>query len=170
MEGRERRGVVNAVAKGLDGAHADAAAQSSSGDVRAPLHKIMEFPRREPPRPALCNAVEGAADRRDEEIASSSGRRPTENRRSALARFGGDKDRGPEYALIRAAGAFWGRPRAFGERAMSLGTILVMILIIFLLGGFSGRFRGYGYGYGHSGMDYRRDFDVLLILLLLGKI
>ena len=29
---------------------------------------------------------------------------------------------------------------------MSLGTILVIILIIFLLGGFSGRFGGYGYG------------------------
>ena len=43
---------------------------------------------------------------------------------------------------------------------MSLGTILVIILIIFLLGGFSGRFGGYGYGYGHSGMGLgRRDFD-----------
>ena len=29
---------------------------------------------------------------------------------------------------------------------MSLGLILVIILIIFLLGGFSGRFGGYGYG------------------------
>ena len=27
---------------------------------------------------------------------------------------------------------------------MSLGTVLVIILIIFLLGGFSGRFGGYG--------------------------
>ena len=27
---------------------------------------------------------------------------------------------------------------------MSLGTILIIILIIFLLGGFSGRFGGYG--------------------------
>ena len=35
---------------------------------------------------------------------------------------------------------------------MSLGTILIIILIIFLLGGFSGRFGGYGYGMGHSGM------------------
>jgi hypothetical protein len=43
---------------------------------------------------------------------------------------------------------------------MSLGTILVIILIIFLLGGFSGRFRGYGYGHGHSGMGLdRRDFN-----------
>jgi hypothetical protein len=31
---------------------------------------------------------------------------------------------------------------------MSLGTILVIILIIFLLGGFSGRFGGYGLWYG----------------------
>jgi hypothetical protein len=35
---------------------------------------------------------------------------------------------------------------------MSLGTILIILLIVFLLGGFSGRFGGYGYGLGHSGM------------------
>jgi hypothetical protein len=59
----------------------------------------------------------------------------------------------------------------FGGRAMSLGTILVIVLIIFLLGGFSGRFRGYGYGYGHSGMGLAGVIlIVLLILLLLGKI
>ena len=29
---------------------------------------------------------------------------------------------------------------------MSLGLILVIILVLFLLGGFSGRFGGYGYG------------------------
>ena len=34
---------------------------------------------------------------------------------------------------------------------MSLGLILVIILVIFLLGGFSGRFGGPGYGYGHRG-------------------
>lgn len=33
---------------------------------------------------------------------------------------------------------------------MSIGTILVIILIVFLLGGFSGRFRGYGYDFGHT--------------------
>jgi hypothetical protein len=80
---------------------------------------------------------------------------------------------GPEYALIRAAGAFlWQAPAGLrGERAMSLGTILVIILIIFLLGGFSGRFRGYGYGYGHSGVGLAGVIlIVLLILLLLGKI
>ncbi len=32
---------------------------------------------------------------------------------------------------------------------MSLGLILVIILVIFLLGGFSGRFGGYGYGRHH---------------------
>jgi Protein of unknown function (DUF3309) len=31
---------------------------------------------------------------------------------------------------------------------MSLGLILLIVLIIFLLGGFSGRFGGYGYGNG----------------------
>ena len=29
---------------------------------------------------------------------------------------------------------------------MSIGLILVILLVIFLLGGFSGRFGGYGYG------------------------
>ena len=33
-----------------------------------------------------------------------------------------------------------------------LGIILVILLIIFLLGGFSGRFGGYGYGYGRGGI------------------
>ena len=31
---------------------------------------------------------------------------------------------------------------------MSLGLILIIILVIFLFGGFSGRFGGYGYGFG----------------------
>jgi len=59
----------------------------------------------------------------------------------------------------------------FGESAMTLGTILVIILIIFLLGGFSGRFGGYGYGMGHSGMGLGGlILIILLILLLLGKL
>jgi Protein of unknown function (DUF3309) len=58
-----------------------------------------------------------------------------------------------------------------GESAMSLGTILIIILIIFLLGGFSGRFGGYGYGMGHSGMGLGGVIlVVLIILLLLGKL
>jgi len=60
---------------------------------------------------------------------------------------------------------------AVGEIAMSLGTILVIIVIIFLLGGFSGRFGGYGYGMGHSGMGLGGVvLIVLIILLLLGKL
>ena len=41
---------------------------------------------------------------------------------------------------------------AQGDDATSLGTILIIILIIALLGGFSGCFGGYGYGFGHSGV------------------
>jgi len=49
--------------------------------------------------------------------------------------------------------------------------ILVIILIIFLLGGFSGRLGGYGYGMGHSAMGLGGVIlVVLLILLLLGKL
>ncbi len=62
-------------------------------------------------------------------------------------------------------------PVTFGESAMSLGTILIIIVIIYLLGGFSGRFGGYGYGMGHSGMGIGGVIlVVLLILLLLGKL
>ena len=48
----------------------------------------------------------------------------------------------------------WGesiRRPPLGESAMSLGMILIIIVVIYLLGGFSGRFGGYGYGMGHSG-------------------
>jgi hypothetical protein len=38
------------------------------------------------------------------------------------------------------------------SRAVSLGLILIIILVIFLLGGFSGRFGGYGYGHGGIGI------------------
>ncbi len=45
---------------------------------------------------------------------------------------------------------------------MSLGLILIIILVIFLLGGFSGRFGGYGYGFGHGGMGV---IGLILIVL-----
>ena len=35
---------------------------------------------------------------------------------------------------------------------MSIGLLLIILLVIFLAGGFSGRFGGYGYGYGHGGV------------------
>lgn len=54
---------------------------------------------------------------------------------------------------------------------MSVGLILVIILVIFLLGGFSGRFGGYGYGYGHGGMGVIGIvLIVLLVLLLMGRL
>jgi hypothetical protein len=54
---------------------------------------------------------------------------------------------------------------------MSLGTILIIVVILYLLGGWSGRLGGYGYGYGHSGMGLGGVvLVVLLVLLLLGKL
>nr|AWL98168.1 DUF3309 domain-containing protein [Bradyrhizobium ottawaense] len=58
-----------------------------------------------------------------------------------------------------------------GEDAMSLGTVLIILVIIYLLGGLSGRIGGYGYGMGHSGMGIGGVvLAVLVVLLLLGKL
>jgi uncharacterized protein DUF3309 len=52
-----------------------------------------------------------------------------------------------------------------------LGLVLIVLLIIFLAGGFSGRFGGYGYGYGHGGMGVIGIvLVVVLVLLLMGRI
>jgi hypothetical protein len=73
--------------------------------------------------------------------------------------------------FVRIRGGGFHPPAACWEGAMSLGLILIIILIIFLLGGFSGRFGGYGYGMGHSGMGLGGVIlIVLIILLLLGKL
>ena len=54
---------------------------------------------------------------------------------------------------------------------MSLGLIFVIILVIFLLGGFSGRFGGYGYGYGHGGIGVIGIILVIIVvLMLLGRL
>jgi len=54
---------------------------------------------------------------------------------------------------------------------MSIGLILVIIFVVFLLGGFSGRFGGYGYGYGHGGMGVIGIIlVVLLVLFLFGRL
>ena len=54
---------------------------------------------------------------------------------------------------------------------MSLGTILLILLVIFLLGGFSGRFGGYGYGYGHGGVGVIGVIlIVVLVLVLTGRV
>jgi Na+/melibiose symporter-like transporter len=56
-------------------------------------------------------------------------------------------------------------------RFMSLGLILLIILVVFLLGGFSGRFGGYGYGYGHGGVGVIGIIlIVVLVLVLLGRV
>lgn len=54
---------------------------------------------------------------------------------------------------------------------MTLGTILIILVVIYLLGGMSGRFGGYGYGMGHSGIGIGGVvLVVLVVLLLLGKL
>ncbi len=50
---------------------------------------------------------------------------------------------------------------------MSIGLILVILFVIFLLGGFSGRFGGYGYGYGHGGVSVIGIILIVLVVLLL---
>ena len=54
---------------------------------------------------------------------------------------------------------------------MSVGAILLIILVIFLLGGFSGRFGGYGYGFGHGGVGVIGVIlIVVVVLMLMGRI
>jgi ABC-type tungstate transport system substrate-binding protein len=55
--------------------------------------------------------------------------------------------------------------RAKNGIVMSVGTILIVLLIIFLLGGFSGRFGGYGYGFGHGGMGVIGTILIILVVL-----
>lgn len=50
---------------------------------------------------------------------------------------------------------------------MSIGTVLLIILIVFLLGGFSGRFGGYGYGYGHGGIGVLGVILIVVVVLML---
>lgn len=74
------------------------------------------------------------------------------------------------FSLLTGAGG-QGIPAAVREDAMTLGTILIILVIIYLLGGMSGRFGGYGYGMGHSGMGLGGVvLVVLIVLLLLGKL
>jgi Protein of unknown function (DUF3309) len=54
-----------------------------------------------------------------------------------------------------------------GDKIMSLGLILLIVLVIFLLGGFSGRFGGYGYGYGHGGVGVIGVIAIIVVVLLL---
>jgi hypothetical protein len=69
--------------------------------------------------------------------------------------------------FVPGRGAFAGRGRVSWEAAMSFGTILIIILIIILIGGYSGRFGGYGYGLGHSGMGLGGVILIVLVILVL---
>jgi hypothetical protein len=50
---------------------------------------------------------------------------------------------------------------------MSLGGILIILLIIYLFGGFSGRFGGYGYGMGNTGIGIGGILLIVVVVLLL---
>lgn len=50
---------------------------------------------------------------------------------------------------------------------MSLGTILIVVLIIALLGGFSGRLGGYGYGFGNGGVGVLGVILIIVLILVL---
>lgn len=50
---------------------------------------------------------------------------------------------------------------------MPLSTILIILLIIPLLGGFSGRFGGYGYGFGHGGVGLLGTVLIVAVILML---
>ena len=54
---------------------------------------------------------------------------------------------------------------------MPLGTLLLIVLVICLLGGFSGRFGGYGYGFGHGGVGVIGVVLIIcLVLVLTGRL
>lgn len=54
---------------------------------------------------------------------------------------------------------------------MSIGMILLILLVIALLGGFTGVIGGYGYGFGHGGIGVLGTvLIIVLILVLLGRL
>jgi len=78
---------------------------------------------------------------------------------------------GNVLCCINRRGGFVSRGWPGREGGMSLGLILIILVILYLFGGLSGRFGGYGYGLGHSGIGLGGVIlVVLLVLVLLGKI
>lgn len=66
---------------------------------------------------------------------------------------------------------FSARQRKNGRSTMSLGTILIIILILILLGGFSGLGGGPFYGTGYyGGGGLGLVLLIVIILVLLGRI
>jgi hypothetical protein len=76
----------------------------------------------------------------------------------------------PDLEPVKAVGTYLGQLQLVGH-PMSIGTIILIILVIALLGGFSGLgggpFYGTGY-YGGGGLGV--VIVILLILVLLGRI
>ncbi len=50
---------------------------------------------------------------------------------------------------------------------MSTGMILLVLLVIFLLGGFSGRLGGYGYGFGNGGISIVGVLLIVVVVMVL---
>ncbi|WP_169719683.1 DUF3309 family protein [Novosphingobium acidiphilum] len=50
---------------------------------------------------------------------------------------------------------------------MTLGLLLTIVLVIALLGGFSGRIGGYGYGFGNGGISVIGVVLIIVVVLLL---
>lgn len=84
-------------------------------------------------------------------------------RRKKSERVGG----GALRSLVPGRGALGRAPRS---KVVSIGLILLILLVIFLLGGFSGRFGGYGYGYGHGGIGVIGVIAIVVVLLLTGRL
>jgi hypothetical protein len=62
-------------------------------------------------------------------------------------------------------------PNLERKNDMSLGTILIIILIVALLGGFTGVVGGYGYGFGHRGVGIMGTVLIIVVsLVLLGRL
>jgi hypothetical protein len=58
-----------------------------------------------------------------------------------------------------------------GKDSMTIGTILIIVLIVALLGGFTGVVGGYGYGFGHGGVGVLGTvLIIVVILVLLGRL
>jgi uncharacterized protein DUF3309 len=71
------------------------------------------------------------------------------------------------HGRLKTRGWCSSAPESGKDSTMSLGLLLVIILVIALLGGFSGRFGGYGYGYGHGGVGVLGIILIILVVLLL---
>jgi hypothetical protein len=119
-----------------------------------------------------------AARSADDVFGFSLGQKAAElgRRRSNHVLFPGDAAshkpaRHEQYCSDAGSASGSNEPTTLETKAMSLGLILVILLVIFLFGGFSGRFGGYGYGYGHGGIGVIGVILIIIVvLMLLGRI